>query len=331
VDALKTETEAPPEDAQRPAIEAVAVSRSFGAIRALHEVSLSAERGQIHALLGPNGAGKTTLVRILTGLADADDGDVRIFGRSQLSTRGSRSLIGFVPSGDRTFYMRISGFENLLFFGRLHGLSKETAAERARGALAEVGLEDAEGKPVGQYSHGMQKRLSVARGLLVDPPVLFVDEATHDLDPAGARRIQQLVSAAAGRGTAVIWTTQRIDEIRGFADRVTVLREGTVRFSGTVPQLMAVTAATRFLVRLRGEGLLGEEVLGRAQAALGASASIATGTEADGEHFVLSLREGETIGRAAARLDTAGIDVLACREERSAIEAAFLYLTEDDA
>jgi ABC-2 type transport system ATP-binding protein len=330
VGTLQTETEAPPEGRRHPAIEAVAVGRSFGEKRALHEVSLRVERGEVHALLGPNGAGKTTLVRILTGLADADEGEVRVFGRARLTTRESRSLLGFVPSGDRTFYMRISGYENLLFFGRLHGLSKDDAAARAREVLAEVGLEGAERKPVGQYSHGMQKRLSVARGLLVEPPVLFVDEATHDLDPMGARRIQELVGAAAGRGTAVIWTTQRIDEIRGFADRVTVLQDGTVRFTGSVPELMAVTAATRFFVRLRSEGLRAEEILARAETALGTEATLARGSDDGGEHFLLSLRDGVTIGRAAARLEGAGIQVLACREERSAIEAAFLFLTEED-
>jgi ABC-2 type transport system ATP-binding protein len=313
-----------------PAIEAIGISRSFGKKQALDDVSLRVERGEIHALLGPNGAGKTTLVRILIGLADPDRGVVRLLGRTGLVSRETRSLIGYVPSGDRTFYLRISGYENLRFFARLHGVGPRGARDAALRAMAEVGLEDAVDVPVGQYSHGMQKRLSVARGVLVDPPVLFVDEATHDLDPAGARRIHELVTAAARRGTAVIWTTQRVDEIRGFADRVTVLRKGNVRFNGTVPQLMAVTAANRFLVRLHGDGLRGEEVTDRAAAALGPSGSIAPGPEGDGEHFVLSLRDDATIGWAAARLLSAGVDMLACREERSAVETAFLFLTEDD-
>ena len=318
-------------DRGTPAIEAIGIARSFGKKQALDDVSLRVERGEIHALLGPNGAGKTTLVRILIGLADPDRGTVRLLGRAGLMSRETRSLIGYVPSGDRTFYQRISGYENLLFFARLHGIGRRAARGAALRAASQVGLDDAIDVPVGQYSHGMQKRLSVARGLLVDPPVLFVDEATHDLDPAGARRIHQLVAAAAERGTAVIWTTQRVDEIRGFADRVTVLRRGNVRFNGTVPQLMAVTAANRFLVRLHGDGLRGEEVVQRSAAALGASGSIAPGPEDDGEHFLLSLREDVSIGWAAARLLEARIDMLACREERSAVETAFLYLTEDDA
>ncbi len=317
--------------APAPPIEAIGVSRSFGTKVALDDVSLSVQRGEIHALLGPNGAGKTTLVRILSGLAESDGGSVRLLGRTGLDSRESHRLIGLVPSGDRTFYQRISGYENLFFFARLHGLRKAEARDAALRGLTQVGLDDAVDVPIGQYSHGMQKRLSVARGLLADPAVLFVDEATHDLDPAGARRIQDLVSDTARRGTAVIWTTQRIDEIRGFADRVTVLRRGRVRFTGTVPQLMAVAAANRFLVRLHGDGLRAEEITVRAAAALGEAGSLAPGTERDGEHFILSLRDGASIGWAAAMLLDAGVDMLACREERSAIETAFLFLTEDDA
>ena len=145
-----------------------------------------------------------------------------------------------MPSGDRSFYLRVSGLENLVFFGRLYGLRKPRAFARAWECLRAVGLEEAARIWVGLYSHGMQKRLSVARGLLSDPVVLFVDEATHDLDPEGARRIQDLMADAASRGTAVVWATQRLDEIRGFADQVTVLDRGAVRFVGTVPQLMAI-------------------------------------------------------------------------------------------
>src|SRR5439155_16951566 len=106
-----------------------------------------------------------------------------------------------------------SGLENLVFFGRLHGLRRRAALERAREVLEQVGLQDVATRVVYSYSHSMQKRLSVARSLLTDPEVLFVDEATHDLDPEGALRIRELVSDVAARGAAVVWATQRIEEI----------------------------------------------------------------------------------------------------------------------
>ncbi len=310
-----------------PAIEALGVTRSFGDKQALRDVSLAVMPGEIHALLGPNGAGKTTLVRILTGLTGPDAGQVRVLGSSagELMSRRARSAIGLVPSGDRTFYMRLSGLENLRFFARMHGLTARAASDRAWQVLRDVDLEDAARRAIGTYSHGMQKRLSVARALLMEPPILFVDEATHDLDPEAARRVQELVSQARARGTAVIWATQRIDEIRGFADRVSVLREGSVRFEGTVPELMAVTIARRYLVHLRGDG----DVLGRARGALAGIGEVALSGDSDGQHFLVALREDVVLGAAIAGLDAAGLAVLTCREERSEIEAAFLFLTTE--
>ncbi len=110
----------------------------------------------------------------------------------------------------------------------------------------------------------MQKRLSIARALLTSPEVLLVDEATHDLDPEGAHVVRELVAALADDGTAVLWTTQRIDEIRGFADRVTLLREGEVAFSGTVPELMAHAIPRRYLLRIQNGGPPGAELAGTA-------------------------------------------------------------------
>jgi ABC-2 type transport system ATP-binding protein len=312
-----------------PPIEARDVRRRFRNVLALDGVSIDVRAGEVHALLGPNGAGKTTLLRILLGLADPDGGEVRVLGATtgELTGRRVRTEVGLVPSGDRTFYMRISGLENLRFFARLHGLSKRDATKRAEECLRLVGLDAAAGMPVAQYSHGMQKRLSVARAILVEPPVLFVDEATHDLDPVGARTVQDLVSAAADRGSAVVWATQRLDEIRGFAHRVTVLHRGRVRFVGTVPELMSLTTPRRFLVHVAAGGLRAEEALERARAALAGIGSAAPSEGSSRELIVVTLSEGHIVGQAVVALTGAGLDVLSCREERSEIESAFLFLT----
>ncbi|HET9249377.1 MAG TPA: ATP-binding cassette domain-containing protein, partial [Actinomycetota bacterium] len=202
------------------------------------------------------------------------------------------------------------------------------ATDRAWACLRQVDLEEAARRPVSGYSHGMQKRLSVARALLMSPPVLLVDEATHDLDPLAARTVRDLVAERAAAGTAVLWATQRIDEIRGFARRVTLLDEGVVRFNGTVPQFMSRATAQRHLLRLRSRGK--EIDLGSANAAIGSIGSLAPSGEPDGEHYVLALREQATLGEAVARLVGSGLDVLSCREERSGIEEAFLTMTESE-
>jgi ABC-2 type transport system ATP-binding protein len=330
VDALPQTREAG-SDGTAPTLEARNISRRFGVVQALRDVSLAVTQGQIHALLGPNGAGKTTLLRILAGLIDADQGEIFVLERPvrELGFRAYRKLFGVVPSGDRSFYFRISGAENLVFFGRLMGMRKAQATRRAEECLADVGLADAGRKRVGLYSHGMQKRLSVARALLMDPPVLFIDEATHDLDPEGARRVQDLIASMAARGTSVVWATQRLEEIRGFADRVTLLDRGEARFSGTVPQLTASFMTRRYVLRLRdGSGdKTGLASLGSRE--LGGMGTLVRAEESDPEHYVLSIRDHVILGDALAALTASGIEVLECREERSGIESAFLQLIGD--
>jgi len=315
---------------ERPAIRASSVSRRFGDKQALADVSLAVERGRIHALLGPNGAGKTTLIRILTGLLEPDAGDIEILGRSSraLQSREYRKFFGFVPSGDRTFYLRISGLENLAFFARLYGMGRKRAVLRARECLRDVGLEEAARKPVGIYSHGMQKRLSVARGLLTDPSVLFVDEATHDLDPDGARRVRELVRRAADRQTAVIWTTQRVEEIWDFASSVTLLHNGKVRFAGTVPEMISFSETQAFVLLLRSVKEASSDVLSTLRRATDGVAHAERARESD-DHFVFVLRPEAILGALFERLTSAGFEILDCRQEHSQIEQAFLRLTSE--
>ncbi|MGH2705318.1 MAG: ABC transporter ATP-binding protein [Actinomycetota bacterium] len=323
------EAEAAQPAPEPPAIDIRGLSRRFGSNQALDRASLSVREGQVHALLGPNGAGKTTLLRILAGLVDPDVGEISVLGvpSRDLSPRTFRKLVCMLPSADRTFYLRLSGLENLVFFGRLQGMRRQQAVRKAWECLEAVDLAGAGRKPVNTYSHGMQKRLLVARALLTDPVVLAVDEATHDLDPESARTIQALFTKAAGEGSAVIWATQRLDEIRGFADGVTLLHRGRVRFTGSVPELMAKALTRRFLVHLRTGMPSADGVLPAARSALGEWGTVTPTGESDGEHYVMALRDEVILGDAISRLTRDGIQVLACREERSEIEQAFLFLT----
>lgn len=285
---------------------------------------MEVDSGQIRALLGPNGAGKTTLLRILTGLLMPDSGEVGVLGMplEMITDRRFRRAVGFVPSGDRSFYLRLSGTENLLFFGRLNGLTKREAQTRAAEVLEAVDLTEAAGRRVGLYSHGMQKRLAVARALMTEPRILYVDEATHDLDPHAATRIRGLVREVASRGVAVIWTTQRVEEIRGFADRVTVLQRGEVRFEGTVPQLLAVGPAGRYLVTWTTP-----VDPAAAAAAAGDLATVSPGDDA--AHVVVTLAPRERVGTVIAAFERDGLAVGSVAEAGAGIEGAFLRLTGD--
>jgi ABC-2 type transport system ATP-binding protein len=313
-----------------PAIEARELTRRFGEYVALRNVALSVAPGEIHALLGPNGAGKTTLLRILAGLTTPSDGDVWVLGAdASRAERALRAQIGLVPSGDRTLYLRLSGLENLVFFARLHGMSRRRARARAEEVLVYVGLSHAARLPVGKYSHGMQKRLSVARALLTAPPVLLVDEATHDLDPEGASDVRELVAELAGDGTAVVWATQRIDEIRGFADQVTLLGGGEVRFSGSVPALIATTDARSFVLQLRHNGF--GDATRRVSRMVSEHWTVARLDDGESDHYLLSLDDDSVLGDAIGALQAAGISVVTCHRERSEIEEAFVTLSGNGA
>jgi ABC-2 type transport system ATP-binding protein len=308
------------------------LTRRFGRTVALDDVRFEVGAGELHALLGPNGAGKTTLIRILLGLLEPSEGSVEVLDLDLKSDLDKvRRLVGFVPSGDRSFYLRISGLENLRFFARLHGMKRRKATERARKVLEQVGLADAADVRVGAYSHGMQKRLSIARALLAHPSVLLVDEATHDLDPEGAERVRNLVRLACSEGAAVVWATQRLEEIRGLADRVTLLHRGRVEFAGGVHELSALARPRDHVIRLTNGRPSDAAVRAAADAALRGRGRVAQVGGSDPGHYILSLDEKVVLGDALAALAAADLQVHSCRERRSEIEDAFLFLTEDSA
>jgi ABC-2 type transport system ATP-binding protein len=310
------------------AIEVAGVTKRFGRRDALADVSLTVTPGQVHALLGPNGAGKTTLLRVLSGIVSPDAGTVTLAG---VHPRAARHLLGLVPAGDRSFYLRISALENLVFFGRLHGLRRRDAVERSRQALADVGLAREERKRAGLLSKGMQRRLAVARALICEPSILLVDEATHDLDPEGARGVRALVAKAAHeRSIAVLWTTQRLEEIAGFADRVTLLDTGRTRFCGSVDDLIAHSLVRRYVLTIPGLDESREIVALRASGALAGRGDIGV-VPSDRDRFVLELREHAVLGDALAALTAAGFPIVACRPDRSEIEEAFIALTRREA
>jgi ABC-2 type transport system ATP-binding protein len=318
--------DAVPRLAAVPAVEVDDLHRRFGAVEALRGVSLEVEAGDIHALLGPNGAGKTTLMRILSGLVEPSAGSAYVLDRRAGRAREVRELIGLVPSGDRSFYLRLSGLENLVFFARMHGMRRRAARERAAALLEAVGLGEAARRPVNTYSHGMQKRLSFARALLHEPAVLLVDEATHDLDPVAAEQVRELTRGCARRGAAAVWATQRIEELAGFADRVTVLDRGTVCFAGTVAALAAAGGGDRHVIGLGPRTSMPLAALDRALGDLG---RLQPGTDA--AHGLLVLAPGVSLGAALAALTGAGADVTSCRDERPPIERAFLAVTGERA
>jgi len=305
-------------------IEALGVSRAFGPKEVVSGLDLKVPGGTIHALLGPNGAGKTTVLRMLAGLTSPTGGTVRVLDGDPV-TREIRARIGWIPSGDRSFYLRLSGRENLVFFARLYGMSLRTARERSDELLEKVDLVEAARQPARLYSHGMQKRLVIARGLLTDPPVLIVDEATHDLDPTSAQNVRSLVTEASSTGAAVVWATQRLEEIRSFAHDVTVLGRGDVRFSGGVDKLVKRALNRTYEIQLVNGfaplPLIESNLVGLAELSAHPFYS---------DRFLLHLGSGTALSDVFQGIERAGAKVHSCAEARSDIEEAFLHLTAED-
>ncbi|HEX6300674.1 MAG TPA: ABC transporter ATP-binding protein [Acidimicrobiia bacterium] len=305
-------------------IEALDVSRDFGSKTVVSGLDLEVPGGTIHALLGPNGAGKTTILRMLAGLTSPTEGTVRVLDGDP-ALREIRAHIGWIPSGDRSFYLRLSGRENLVFFARLYGMSLRTARERTDELLEKVDLVEAARQPARLYSHGMQKRLVIARGLLTDPPVLIVDEATHDLDPVSAKNVRALITEASSSGAAVVWATQRLEEIRSFAHDVTVLGRGDVRFSGGVDELVKRALSRTYEIQLVNGStplpLIASNLVGLAE--LSEHPFYA-------DRLLLHLGSGTALSDVFQGIERAGAKVHSCAEARSDIEEAFLHLTAED-
>jgi ABC-2 type transport system ATP-binding protein len=207
-----------------PAIEATGIGKRFGRRDALRDVTFAAAEGEVVAIIGPNGAGKTTLLSILAGIGAADAGTV---------SRAPRE-VGWVPQ-QPAVYLKLSVAENLRLFARLEGVADPEAAV-AR-AIDGIGLADRAGEELGRLSVGNRQRVNIAVGLLADPPVVLLDEPSASLDPRQRERLWAYVGGLVRRGRAVVFSTHDVGEAERYADRVLVLADGEVLFSGTPADL----------------------------------------------------------------------------------------------
>ncbi len=230
-------------DERTPALLLDKVVKSYGAIRAVDDVSLTASAGEFIALLGPNGAGKTTLFQLLSGLFVPDSGRIEIMGHDMLRDPvPALAMLGIVFQ-QPTLDLELSVTGNLLFHAGLHGLPRAVAKSRIEAELARLGLIDRAHDKAAQLSGGNRRRLELVRALLHGPRVLLMDEATVGLDPGSRSDLLKLIlSLRAERSVAVLWATHLCDEVVD-ADRVVVLHHGRVLADATPAQLVASAGA----------------------------------------------------------------------------------------
>ncbi|WP_433495148.1 ATP-binding cassette domain-containing protein [Micromonospora sp. CA-248089] len=316
-----------------PAVEAEGLVRSFGSTRALDGFDLRVPAGTVYGVLGPNGAGKTTAVRVLATLLRPDGGTARVFGhdvvREADAVRSRVSLTGQYASLDED----LTGAENLVLLGRLLGLGRAGARDRADQLLAAFGLTEAAGRQVKKYSGGMRRRIDIAASILNTPDLLFLDEPTTGLDPRSRNQVWAIVRAVVAYGTTVLLTTQYLDEADQLAGRIAVVDHGRVIAEGTPGELKASIGAGSVHIRLRDpeQRPQAEQVL---RASLGVPVQLAADpvalTARVGEHGT-DLEAGTQAARALGELAAAGIVVDDFSLGQPSLDEVFLALTDHPA
>src|SRR6187399_2837310 len=235
-------------------------------VEAVRGVSFEIAAGELFGLLGPNGAGKTTTIKMLITLLIPTSGQARVLGRDVVEdARWVRERIGYVFGGDRGLYERLSALDNLRYFAELYGV--DPGRQRARiGELLElVGLQGREKERVEGYSRGMRQRLHIARGLLHDPPVVFLDEPTIGVDPVGARELRATIAGLTEAGKTVLLTTHYMFEADELCDRIAVINQGLIVAEGT-PRVLKEIVADRTIVEIEAFGIT-EDAIGRVRGA----------------------------------------------------------------
>jgi ABC-2 type transport system ATP-binding protein len=256
-----------------PAIEVCNLKKSFrkrsGFLRAtsslaLDDVSFTVAEGETYGLLGPNGSGKSSLIRILSTLLIADEGKVWLMGHPLPEEQDEvRRIIGRV-SVDAAFYKKLSARENLLYTALLYGKKLSTAEHRALEILERLGMEDAKfSSPLEEMSRGMQQKISIARALVVNPPVLLLDEPTTGLDPRSRRDVQTFLEELRGeKGTTILLTTHDMAEAERLCARIGFLAHGRLVAEGTADHLKDLAGSATLddaFIKLTGEQLSSEE------------------------------------------------------------------------
>lgn len=224
-------------------------------ITALHEINIQVKEGDIFGLLGPNGAGKTTLIKILCTLVLPSAGSAFVKGYNvTLDDKSIRRVIGYVISEERSFYWRLSGRQNLKFFAKLNNIPSRESDRRIERLLDFLDLAKDGHRMFKDYSTGMRQKLAIARGLLTDPAILFMDEPSSGLDPVSAHNLKQLVKEklAGEEKKTVIFATHNLGDAEELCSSIAIIRNGEVGFAGQIEDVkLQFRDSKKYMMKLR--------------------------------------------------------------------------------
>ena len=243
-----------------PAVEISALVKEFKPslrapiVRAVDDVSLSIQPGEVYGLIGPNGSGKSTTMKALLGLLAPTKGVCRIFGKDSLKV-DSRNDVGFLPENPY-FYKHLSGAETIRFYGKLCGLGKAPLEKRTDELLDLVGLQDARNRRLGTYSKGMLQRIGLAQALVQDPGLLVLDEPTAGVDPTGSREIRDLILRLKEEGKTIFLCSHLLEQVQEVCDQVGIIHHGKMVKQGHLEDLISLTDRTEMIVENPSEALL---------------------------------------------------------------------------
>jgi ABC-2 type transport system ATP-binding protein len=304
------------------AVEVSGLVKSFGKTRAVDGLELAVPAGTVYGLLGPNGAGKTTTIRILATLVQPDAGAARVLGhdvvRDAAAVRDRISLTGQFAAIDED----LTGTENLELLGRLLGLSRAQAKDRAGELLDAFGLPVAAGRQVKTYSGGMRRRVDLAASIIVTPELLFLDEPTTGLDPRSRNQIWDVVRAVVDSGATVLLTTQYLDEADQLADRIAVIDHGRVIAEGTPSSLKAEVGAGAVELRV-----VDPDERSRAADLVTRTLAVPVSLSADPSALSARVTELDRVAQLLEALRRAGIELATFAVGQPRLDEVFLALT----
>jgi ABC-2 type transport system ATP-binding protein len=301
------------------------IRKAFGGVVALRDISFEVRPGEVVGFLGPNGAGKTTMVDILSTLTLPDEGRAWVAGHDVVDdpagVRRSIMLTGQQVAVDNL----LTGEQNLVMMGRLHGLRKSAARARARELVIDFDLADAAERQVATYSGGMRRRIDVACGLVVSPQVVFLDEPTTGLDPRSRQQVWNTVRRFKNDGIATLLTTQYLEEADALSDRIIVVDRGAVVAEGTADELKTQTGGSYCEVIPVDQ----EDLDGMVAVLRGLAPEDVALTVNDGRVVMPALDGARTLVQVLRRLDLANIEVMDAVLRRPSLDDVFLSLTKD--